>query len=403
MGRRDYSTNLPSETTINILSRLPLRSIAISKCVCKPWRDLLGSLDFAKSLFSDLETPPVLACLTPSIYYNEFGSTCCTLFELEEEVLIEDEEGEDQNQNQNQNLQEFQTEDEDEEEDEVDYRFQNPIFHELHYNRLTNFYTQLGEAGESNPYSMVGIAANGLLLVYSQLRHPNIPLFMWNPLTRQCINLFTPKQSISYKFELSYGFGVSRISGQYKVVCINRDGSAHHVYTLRTGAWRRLEAGAASGFAFNFDGCVVCNGNLHWTVYDTTRPLLICGFDVETECFSIFSRPLAAVDERLTVELSVLSDCVCVSYALENEIVIWSMKEYGVEESWTIEHRLSTNGVNFENGMESLDTMGLPGMVKEDLRMIEDVDVWNHLSYAMIFTPVILSLKSFGIENVISF
>ena len=350
MGRRDFFINLPSVLTTNILSRLPLRTLAISKCVCKPWRNLLCSLDFAKSLLSDFETPPDLACLTPSIFYNESGSTRCTLFELEEEVLIDDEEREDHNQN----LHEFQTEDEDEEEDEVDCRFPNPIFLELHYKRLTNFYTQLGEAGESNPYSMVGIAANGLLLVYSQLGHPSIPLFIWNPLTRQCINLFSPKQSISYIFKLSFGFGVSRISGEYKVVCINRDGSAHHAYTLGTGTWRCLEAGAASGFAFNLDGRVVCNGNLHWTVYDSTRPLLICGFDVETECFSIFSAPTAAVDERLTVELSVLSDCLCVSYAPENEIVIWSMKEYRDEESWTMEYRLSTYGVNFDYGIGSV-------------------------------------------------
>ncbi|XP_042033559.1 F-box protein CPR1-like [Salvia splendens] len=255
---------------------------------------------------------------------------------------------------------------------------------------------------------------------------------------------------------LSFGFGVSKISGQYKVVCINRDGSAHHVYTLGTGAWRRVEACPASGFGFNLDGRIECNGNLHWTVYDSTRPLLICGFDVETECFSIFSAPPAAVDERLTVELSVLSDCLCVSYVWGHEIVIWSMKEYRVEESWTIEYRLSTNGFNFDFGIrnrmesvypikvfndgdvlmlmvandinfyyrkrhliyyssktdtiqqlgminEQLGTIGSYGMVAEQHLTIEDVYVENHLTRAMIFTPALLSLKSFGIENVISF
>ena len=200
----------------------------------------------------------------------------------------------------------------------------------------------------------------------------------------------------------------------------------------------------------------MCNGNLRWTVYDSTRPLLICGFDVETECFSIFSAPAAAVDERLAVELSVLSDCLCVSYVWDNEIVIWSMEEYRVEESWTIEYRLSTNGFNFDfairDKMESvypikvfndgdvlmlmvasdinfynrkrrliyyssktgtiqqlgminepLGTIGSKGMFAEQHRTIEYVYVGNHLNRAMIFTRILLSLKSFGIENVISF
>ncbi|KAL1533718.1 putative F-box protein [Salvia divinorum] len=451
MGR-DFFKNLPSEITANILSRLPLRIIAISKCVCKPWRNLLGSHDFAKSLLSKLKTPPALACLMPARAYDKFGSTCCTVFEVEEDVQIEHEEEheeEEEDQNQNPNVDEEEHEDE----NEGQFQNQNQNFHELHYNRLTDFYIPLGK---SVPVSMVGIAANGLFLLYSELGNLDNPLFIWNPLTRQYIKLCCPKQSMSFNFMLSFGFGASQISGQYKVVCINRDGSAHHVYTLGTGTWRCVEAGAASGFGFNLDGRIVCNGNLHWIVYDSTRPLLICGFDVETESFSIFSAPPAAVDESLTLELSVLRDCLSVSYAWNDEIVIWSMKEYQVEASWTIEYRLSTNGFDFDfgtrNRMESvypiklfkdgdilmlmlpkdinfynrkrrliyysnktgtiqqlgmideqLGTIGVLGMIAEQHRTIEDVVVGNHLTRAMIFTPALLSLASFGNENVISF
>ncbi|XP_042035027.1 F-box protein At3g07870-like [Salvia splendens] len=310
---------------------------------------------------------------------------------------------------------------------------------------------------------MVGIAANGLFLLYFPFGHPDIHLFIWNPLTRQYIELSRPKQSLSYNFnyKLCFGFGASQISGQYKVVCINCDGSAHHVYTLGTGAWRRVEAGAASGFRFYLDGRVVCNGNLHWTVYDSTRTLSICGFDVETECFNIFSAPPAAVDKRLIVELGVLRDCLCVSYVWKDEIYIWLMKEYRVEESWTFEYRLRYNAADFDFGActgiksvypikvfsdgdvlmlmaprhidydyrkkrliyysgktgtieqlgliyehlgpidEPLSTIGLFNRLTEKLRIMEELYVRNHLIHAMIFTPVLLSLKSFGIENVI--
>ncbi|XP_047961860.1 uncharacterized protein LOC125206665 [Salvia hispanica] len=366
MGRGDFFINLPSELTAKILSRLPLRSLATSECVCKPWRNLLGSLDFAKSLISDSETPPFLACLTPAMAENTIGSTRCTIFEIVEEVLFnfldeeDKEEDGDQILNQNQNLQEVggeaRIEDEEKHEDEEEDQIQNedeeededPVLHELHYNELARFGIPFGN---SSPEPMVGIAANGLFLLYFQFGHPAILLFIWNPLTRQYIDICRDEQSMSFNFnyKLSFGFGVSQISGQYKVVCINRDGSAHHVYTLGTGTWRRLEAGAASGFGFHSDGRIVCNGNLHWTVYDSTRPLSICGFDIEIESFSIFSAPPAAVG-RPYVELSVLRDCLCVCYTSNDNIFLWSMKEYRVEESWTLEYRLSYNGFDFDFG-----------------------------------------------------
>lgn len=42
---------------------------------------------------------------------------------------------------------------------------------------------------------------------------------------------------------------------------------------------------------------------------------------------------LLAID----VKLNVLRDCLCLSYVLDNKVVIWLMKEYQVEESWTME------------------------------------------------------------------
>ncbi|XP_047961872.1 F-box protein CPR1-like [Salvia hispanica] len=110
-----------------------------------------------------------------------------------------------------------------------------------------------------------------------------------------------------------------------------------HIYTLGTGTWRRVEAGAVSGCRFCLGGHIECNGNLHWILYDPKEPLRICGFDIETECFSIFSA-LMGVGE---LELIVLKDCLCISYKRENEIVIWLMKEYRVKESWTIEYKMS--------------------------------------------------------------
>ena len=78
----------------------------------------------------------------------------------------------------------------------------------------------------------------------------------------------------------------------------------------------------------------------------------LCGFDVETECFSIFSAPffstipwMDALEVTLG-ELFVFRDYLCYFHTSGDDIVIWSMKEYRVEESWAIEYRLS--GIDFD-------------------------------------------------------
>ncbi|KAL1563399.1 F-box protein CPR1-like [Salvia divinorum] len=60
----DFFTDLPLELITNILSRLFVRSIAISKCVCRSWLDALNSDDFADSHFS--KSGPALAVLMPA-------------------------------------------------------------------------------------------------------------------------------------------------------------------------------------------------------------------------------------------------------------------------------------------------------------------------------------------------
>ena len=138
--------------------------------------------------------------------------------------------------------------------------------------------------------------------------YSKIPLYIYNLITRQYIELCYPDNQTLFQ-ELKFGFGVSKISEQYKVVGIHlaAGSSFHHVYTLGTGTWRRLPAGAAFGFTFFSDGYILFNGNLHWTAFNSFRNIWIRGFnlephgyiivsfDIETKCFSTFSVPLVHV------------------------------------------------------------------------------------------------------------
>ncbi|XP_042032218.1 F-box/LRR-repeat/kelch-repeat protein At1g09650-like [Salvia splendens] len=377
---QDFFTNLPTEITTDILSRLSIRSYAISKSVCKAWLNLLDSDDFDKS---KLKTPPALVRFN----FTKRNSTRCTIFEIEDE-------------------------------DEADLES-----HDRHYNRLTDL-----EIPHRNITSMECVAANGLLLLYSP--SPQYIPHVCNLITREYTELSYPEDYIPYRL-LQLGFGVSKISGQYKVVWINPEtGSDFHcVYTLGTGTWRRVQAGAASGFQF----CghpILCNDNLHWQVllYDSTNFIwAFCGFDVETECFSIFPFPFPMGDG--SGYLSVLRDYLCYScYAhddeiVNGEIVIWMMKEYLVVESWTIEYKISINELDLSFCRRYVFVEAIKLFRDGDVLMLVDRSILVYYSNktrtlqqfdkyqdadakvyntAVIFYPSLLSLKNFGFENVIS-
>ncbi|XP_047953518.1 F-box protein At3g07870-like [Salvia hispanica] len=386
--KRKFFTNLPSEITTDVLSRLPLRSIALSKCVCKPWLNLLDFDDFK------FKTPPALALL------QQTNSTRCSIFEFEDKDEFVEEKS-----------------------------------HDLHYIPLTHF-----EIRDENSEILVGMAANGLLLIHSQGGFPQIPLFICNPITHQYIELWCPEEYIldddDVHIMLSYGFGMSKISGQYKVLCKYIDASSdsyRHVYTLGTGTWRLVEAGAVSGFGTCLPGYFGFNGILHWVggEDDLAHTLWVCCFDLENECYDIFSPPPPPpVDGhgRQTRELSTLMDCLCYSYTWEDDIVIWLMKEYQVEESWTNLHKISRNGFDLDwdfasdwkyMGVKPIrlfkdgDVLMLLDQKKliyysnktktiQQVGMLNDATAQNYVS-AMIFTPSLFSFKNFVFENVISF
>ncbi|XP_047959922.1 F-box protein CPR1-like [Salvia hispanica] len=361
---RDFFGDLPSEITTNILSRLPIRSLAISKSICKLWLNLIDSDDFHKS---EIKTPPALALLMPNK-----DSKRCTIFEIEDDAEKS---------------------------------------HDLHYIPLMDL-----EILHGNRENMEGITDGGLLLLNSPSTK-GISVYICNPITREYTELCCP-EDYSPDHVFNFGFGASKISGQYKVLGINTlrgSDSEHRVYTLGTGIWRHVEAGVASGFGFHGRN-VVCNGNLHWIVCDWSYNMSICGFDVETECFRIFSVPPGGNN------LSVLRDCLCCSYTRDNELVIWMMKEYQAEDSWTIEYKLSTIVSDFDRDLMCVDPIihfkdgDFLMLLNEDrliyysnntrtfqqVAMFRDAAAKDYIR-ALIFTPSLFSIKNFGFENVISF
>ncbi|XP_047966310.1 F-box protein CPR1-like [Salvia hispanica] len=354
----DFFAYLPLEIIPKILLRLSVRTIAIGKCVCKSWLDLFSSDDFVDLHFS--QSSPALAVL--------MRSDRCTLFGITDQL-------------------------------------DRPCI------PLINSPFPHGVAID-------GAAGGMLLLTFAGTQTEIETLRVCNPITRECVELCCPPPPLAMEFgpRTVYGFGASKTSGEYKVVRISPYPDCH-VYTLGpVEMWRCVEMN--NSLNYEDDGCscgAFVNGNLHWLVYsDLDGSAWISCFDLEAECFTAFSVPLSYES------LSVLRDCLCVcEYTLDNEIVIWTMKEYGVDQSWAKEYVISRNpGFDrrgyksvypikvFENG-DILMLWGAKFLMyySKEMRTTQEIGGFESEGYTcnrMIVTPSLVTLKRLGMENVIS-
>ncbi|KAH6827336.1 hypothetical protein C2S53_015399, partial [Perilla frutescens var. hirtella] len=220
----DFLMNLPSHIILEILSRLPAKSITRCKFVCKQWLDLIADPYFASLQFT--RSKPGVA-----IHQSEPSKNLLRLVDFE---------------------------------DASDLAHDPTV--EIDLKSLSPF-----------PDSTIVVdgSVNGMLLLRDS-NHKHETLHVCNPLTRECIRLATPERAVQYPSVVTHGFGVTRRSEKYKVVRIYhereidpRSGSLVRipysecqVYTLGTGEWRGV-----GGTPFAYDSRLIglfFRGNLHW-------------------------------------------------------------------------------------------------------------------------------------------
>ncbi|XP_047945897.1 putative F-box protein At2g02030 [Salvia hispanica] len=367
---------LPQELCKDILSRLPIRSILRFKCVYKPWRNLIEGGEFATSY-------TVKPCL--AFNYGMGYGVCDETFQ----PLL---------------------------------RFNFPRCDKGSRRAVIN-------------------SANGLLLVRNGC---NTILSVCNPMTCECIELPPLMTLMNSEYRngrgVILGFGVSKLSGQYKIVSISEYSRASRssyceIYTLESGGglWRSITTPAVGSLIPGLGIAAFLNGNLHWMAsgskesgyggYNSEENLLVCRcFDLETEIFTSFSLPhvdnagdrdLAFVGRQYG--LCVLEDQLCFCGILQaNRVDIWCMEDYGDDKSWIKKYAF----------LQTADILGpvLPLKVLANDDLLFAVHSKNQLfiysknaqtvtggllkpflcrsSYVAIYTPNFLSLKAMGIHNV---
>ncbi|KAG8378378.1 hypothetical protein BUALT_Bualt08G0131300 [Buddleja alternifolia] len=292
-----FLMNLPSHIILEILTRVPAKATIYCKCVCKTWLGMISDPSFAALHF---------ARARPGLVVHQSGmfKNFIKLVDFEDEV--------------------------------DNHGFQYETMVKFNLSNLSTF---------PDANIVVDGSINGILFL-RDVNYKHEMLYICNPLTREYITLPKPEGVVRYPSVVTHGFGISPISGEYKVVrifherelepitssCLGVPYSECQVYILGTGKWRSI---GECPFVYNSRSIgLFIEGNLHWLIQDLEGHELISCFDLENEVFQPFPPPFPG--RKIQGSLGALRGCLCLcDNSSEIDIDIWVMKEYGVEQSWS--------------------------------------------------------------------
>ena len=357
----DLFETLPQEIVTEIMRRLMIRSIMRCKYVCKSWRYLIKGVEFAT-----LYTPEqCLAFALPDHQYIVCDETYKPLL-----------------------------------------RFLLPSPNSRCLNK---------PCIECSVIDSV----NGLLLLWDECANN---IFVCNPMT--CEYAVLPPPTILERWHGAvFGFGVSKRTGKYKILCgtCDRLSCCLCVYTLgrRGGSWRSIAALDDSIRHSLVDRLQVApffNGNLHWLSFDLGENLSMCYFDIETEVFTSFSLDLPDILQFSQLRIFENRQSLYLCATTDNcHIVMWRMNTYGVTNSWIKEYTINNlpHGRGFVYPLKVLangDLLFAVDLSNEQYifsKNTEETIVTDSLlGYTMyscnisLYTPNFLSLTTLGIDNV---
>ncbi|KAK9284933.1 hypothetical protein L1049_024114 [Liquidambar formosana] len=289
---------LPHGILVNILSRLPFKTIYNCRCVCKAWLNLLLDPYFAETHFAKSPT-----CLLLQPTRNRFHSRDLYMVDLEIPDLADDRDA----------LVKFH----------ADFHFPTDSFEVVN-------------------------SCNGFLCLCDSVCFE--PYYVYNPITGEYVNIPDGRR-LSECYVVSR-FGVCPKSNQYKVVRFVGRFTVQdtfkwetEIYTLGTDNWRAVE-GTFSSLGGLPSGAVL-NGALHWVVTDRRNSEFISCFDFEDEGFRSIVPPsqfgMHHKKRRKWMSLGVLGGCLYIcDFPFDDHFDIWVMKDYGIRESWTKEFVIQT-------------------------------------------------------------
>ncbi|OMO97514.1 hypothetical protein COLO4_14578 [Corchorus olitorius] len=301
--------SLPNDLIMEILPRLPVKSLGRFRCVCKHWHSFITKPEFATNLVIQAQE---------TSNDHKFVYFRYTLYQV--------------------NL-------------------------DTHCDKGTKFSINLSSAKEIalpsenslKLHTTIIGSCNGLIF----LCYGRENFYLLNPLTGESRHLFyfSPHGGIKLKTKLAFGYDSS--TKDYKIIRFQPDEPySLRVFSLKNNSWRWPKPDIQDTpnqlipDLLTRDQAVQVGGFLHWQVVGR-NPDRVLTFDLAQEKFGeLINLPRDPNEEARVIGVSVLHGCLCVtrkSIDYTQGCSIWAMKEYGVAESWTklIKLKLGLDGTYF--------------------------------------------------------
>ncbi|KAK7363690.1 hypothetical protein VNO77_05841 [Canavalia gladiata] len=356
--------DLPQELIIEILLRLPVKSLFRFKCVCKSWLSLICDPHFAFSHYDHVSAAHTCRLVLSSPSASEFRSM------------------------------------------DVD-----ASLHDDSASAVLNFnFLPPQPRYKVKKLKIVGSCRGFLLLnCYSNF-------YVWNPSTH-VHRLIVSRRVNSTFLRFLYGFGYDPSTDDYLVVLASYDPrSADWVagvdlFSLRANKWEQIEESYFSyvNASVNFRIGALLNVAIHWLVFlhDVSMTVIVA-FDLTERSFSEIPLPddLDFIFELC--DLRILGGFLSLYVVgLHNEPTeIWVMQEYKVQSSWTKTIVVSTNDIPIQYFSPLCSTKcgdivgrdGRTGLVKcDDKGQIKEHRSYCHVPHgfqAAVYTESLLSLPA---------
>ncbi|GFP90676.1 F-box/kelch-repeat protein at3g23880 [Phtheirospermum japonicum] len=315
---------MPSEIILEILLRLPVKSLMRFKSVSKEWLSLISSSRFAKAHLKASTTKEDVKLIFGPRTNNNRDLYTCSINSVTDDASV----------------------------------FAVGCFYSV-YDETVPFDSLCFGSPFAAPDAEVRIVGSCNGLVCLSLSSNIISLV--NPATRVSI-LLPSSGTHDYYFDehhsFSYSFGYDEVHDDYKVVELigfellpNVYWTQLKVYSLRTNSWKTMsnwpggDAGLRPG--------EFLNGSLHWSVrvFNGLAKWIIISLDLATDTFGHSSLPNNLdIENAVIVEVVILGDCLSV-WCKHKDADLWVMEEYGVRESWAPLFRIPLSPSDWDDGV----------------------------------------------------
>lgn len=287
--------DLPLDVVIEILSRLPVKSLLRFKCVCKYFFRLIGSANFIQKHLESTTLDDSLFLVHRDLYTNEDVISLFTAQKIDqgpEKVRI---------------------------------------------------------PSKRQCFVHITGPCHGLFCLYDYFED----LFLWNPATKEIKDLpkpghmlFPPESKLS---SVNFGFGFDPTRNDYKVIRLEQpiepEHEPHHVeiYELSTNSWRKM---INAGFPADIWKAVnstatYANGVYYWwgCNWSADDRRIVISFDMADEVFHITPLPNFWNDCFFVMFFTTWNESLAVILPCERDnsfrFAIWRMNGYGNEANWT--------------------------------------------------------------------